>query len=131
MRPQNWPELLAEFLATREAMPFAWVTNDCATFASEWIYRLTDVRIFEPTYTNEFGAYRFIESEGGMQMAATKRLGEPDNVGHRGDVALIYNRGRESLGVIGGAKVAAPGEDFMLMLPRGLILCSWNIDRDE
>lgn len=127
-RFENWPELLARFLAERNNMPFEWGRNDCTLFAADCVWSLTGidpVPDLRGTYTTALGAQRAIADVFGspslevatMNMAARWGVEEiPPLMAQRGDVVLHPNDGRPCLAISVGRQCAAPSEAGLAQL---------------
>ena len=128
MLTHDWPSQLAQFLTEREGMPFAWGTNDCVTFAADWVRLATGRDVFTAEHDSALSAAREIEKRGGLLKAVTAVLGEPTEGAQRGDVALIDMEGRDALGVGQGIYVAGPGEHGLMLVDRDQIKASWRLN---
>lgn len=130
-RTDRWPALLASFLAGKHREPFAWGTNDCATFAAEWILLATDVRLSLPTVTSETEAADELAVRGGLIAAVTEILGDPynhPNEAMRGDIGVTWSQVQgHALCVITGPDVAAPGRDGLVYLRRDRLVAAWRV----
>lgn len=130
MRHQDWPRRLSAYIAAARARPFEWAVQDCATFARDWIDECTGRRVFEPRYFDALTAARYIETQGGMLVAATAVLGEPmpnPMAASRGDVALVQIEERECLTIVLGEFAAGPGKAGLVMVPRDQMTAAWSI----
>jgi cell wall-associated NlpC family hydrolase len=121
---------LNDFLQQREAVPFAWGTNDCATFAADAIEVMTGIDIaqeFRGQYSTETGALRTIQKIAGgntLGDAATycaNKYGMAERSvplqAKRGDLVLVKNGdGDEIAAIVGmnGRHVLSPGEDGLV-----------------
>lgn len=130
MLTHDWPTQLAQFLAEREVMPFAWGSNDCVTFAAAWVELATGREVFSAEHDSALSAAREIEKRGGLLAAVTDALGEPidANSAQRGDIALIDMGGRDALGVVQGIYVAGPSEAGLLLVGRETIKAAWRLN---
>lgn len=130
MKPQDWPERLAQFWRDRRSMPFAWGSNDCCSLAADWVVEMTgaDPMAGLRGVDNAISAGRTLEALGGMRAAVTGRLGEPIDwmLAQRGDVVLLI-LDRETLGVCMGTHAIAPGQDGALLVPMDSAECAWRI----
>ncbi|MES2972383.1 MAG: hypothetical protein V4757_02185 [Pseudomonadota bacterium] len=118
MRLHDWQLRFEKFAAEREAMPFAWGVNDCATFAAAAVEALTGVRHL-PHLRGLLTAREAIKAQrvhGGLESIATQALGAPIAalMAGVGDVVLIRVGKRLALGVCNGSVVLGPG-------PRGMV----------
>lgn len=135
-RYPDWPQRLAAFMATRTLTPFAWVHNDCCTFAADAVVQIIGTDPMLPLrgrYASRLGAARLIKDAGSLQVLVIRYLGAP--VPHpltalRGDVALFEMAlpyGPEALGVVVGAHIAAPGPAGSVLLPLSAAKLVWRI----
>lgn len=130
MRVPYWEDRLVEFIDDRAGKAFVWGSNDCATFASDWVRICTGQTLFEADYDDVHGAAAELASRGGMEAAVTAVLGEPlpnPLAAQRGDVGLVETEGRVSLVVVIGADVIGPGEEHMTALPLTALLKAWRV----
>lgn len=94
MRPQNWPDLLATFLAEGASERFEWGTTDCALWACAWIAILTGTdhaESFRGTYDSEQGAALALGERGyaSLQAIADDKLAAcPVPLARRGDIVM-------------------------------------------
>ena len=130
MLTHDWPTQLAQFLAEREEVPFAWGANDCVTFAAAWVQLATGREVFVAEHDSALSAAREIERRGGLLQAVSSVLGEPidGRTAQRGDVALIDMDGRDALGVVQGIYVAGPGESALMLVGRETIKAAWRLN---
>jgi hypothetical protein len=64
-----WPDLLADYLGERLAMPFAWGSHDCCMFAAEWVRICTGedfAKGYRGKYRSEAGALKLLKRDGGV-----------------------------------------------------------------
>lgn len=134
-RDPSWPTMLASFVETRRSQPFAWGSNDCCLFASDWIMLCTG---FDPaekirgTYSTALGASRILRSLGGVQGVVTK-LGEPlglqpvnPQMAQRGDLTMQDNGQGSCLGIVLGQLAAFVGKNGLVFLPYSSAAC-WKV----
>ena len=134
---------LDQFIMSRRAQVFAYFENDCAGFAADWVAEktgadpLADLRAAgAPLAERQFlSAWRIVRRAGGLQSAATARLGasKPGLMAQRGDVCLVTNgqpikglRGH-SFGVCTGGHIAVPGLQGLDFVPVSLGVAAWAI----
>ena len=134
-RCHDWPERLAELVAARVAMPFAWGTNDCCTFAADVALAITGADPFAAhrgRYATEAGAddvvgpaglTRFVE--GLMRDFGADEI--PVATAQRGDWALVVVGNMPLVGVVLGGQVAAPGTRRLAFLPFRRAERAWGI----
>lgn len=135
-RHPDWPARLAAHLAAVKAQPFAWVANDCCTFAAAAVQAMTGADPMAPLrgrYATAAGARRLITRAGGLQALVTQHLGQPLQtcaMARRGDVVLFEMAapyGPHALGVCVGAQIAAPGATGMVLLSVNAAHVAWRI----
>lgn len=116
-RLQRWPDRLAAFVDSRRALPFAWGSNDCCSFAIDAVEAITGRRVWDVTWTDEAGARAVIEEAGGLIAAVSSALGRPGQnwrEARRGDVVLAEqpepygDMGRDGLMICVGTDLAGP-----------------------
>lgn len=116
-RPPDWPKRLESFIAHRESMPFEWGVNDCCTFAAAWIDLLRGTNVLKTLaigpYSTAGEAVFLLSDRGGVEGVACAFLGEPIHalLAGRGDIVLLNEGGRKSLGVCVGAQIVGPGKN--------------------
>ena len=125
----NKYQLLPAYLAG--ALPFAWGSSDCCTFAADWLVTLgkpdplADLR---GTYATPIEARALMRSDLVELVAA--RIGEPMENHHfaqRGDVAVVeLENGRQAVGVVTDVGVAGPGKDGLVVVPAAAIVAAWR-----
>jgi hypothetical protein len=129
MRAHDWPERLVEYIDSRANMPFAWGPNDCCTFAAGAVAAMTgeDHRLAFGHKT-EIGAARSLKKHGGIVGICDARL-ERASIGtaQRGDLGLALIDSRETLVVIEGAEVVAPGARGLIRMPREVLITAWAV----
>jgi hypothetical protein len=133
-RLPGWPELLAAFVAQRSAMPFAWGTNDCCTFASDGVLAITgtDPMADLRGYTSAAHAQRILVRGGGLMALVSERLGWhlETKFAQRGDMVLVpMADDQQFLGLCMGSTFAAPGPHRMVIGPMSTALACWPIGR--
>lgn len=132
-RLPGWPELLAAYIDQRSAMPFAWGSNDCCTFAADGVQAITGLDPMADLrgYGGALQAQRILRN-GGLMALVSDRLGWqlPPQFAHRGDVVLVPMSGdQQFLGLCMGSSFAAPGPDHMVIGPMSTALACWPIGR--
>lgn len=128
-RVENWPGRLADFVAERWAMPFAWGQNDCAMFAADWVLTCTGhdpASAWRGRYHDALTAARACAS---LEDAATSELGEPCSpaLAQRGDVVLFDGGFGPTLGVCIGHMLIAPSRDGLTCAPMTAAAKAWRI----
>lgn len=131
-RFDDWPEQLAATVAAAQARPFAFGTHDCGLFAADCVLSMTGVDIaegFRGAYADEAGAMAIEARHGGVQGLMTTVLGYPVPVPqvHRGDVVMLEEDGRRTLGICMGAGSAFVGRAGLLMVPTLRCAVGWRV----
>lgn len=125
-RVSNWPTLLSQFIEDRRRVPFAWGSNDCCLFASDWVLKATgtdpacDLR---GKYASALGAARVLKTKGGVR-GIMRSIAEPlgmsrtdGNQCQRGDLVIADTGNGESIGICIGSHAAFVGSDGLLFAP--------------
>ena len=128
MRLDGWEKRLNEYLST--VGPFEWGTNDCCLFAANAVVVITG-----KDYAKEYRGYKTAKGalsklkDLGVEGVATKALGEPKPpaFAQRGDVVAVKTGDEIALGICIGAKIAAVGQDGLIMLPLSEALKAWSV----
>lgn len=128
----DWQVRYAAFIAQRQPMPFAWGSNDCATFSADCVLALTGVDVALPElrqHSTDLQAARVLKSHGGLIGIATAALGEPVAAAYAqiGDVVLSKSGDRDMLAICNGATAIAPGPVELVHLPLDLRSKCWRI----
>ena len=129
-----------DFLYARAAVPFAWGTNDCASFAADGILAITGVDVMAELrgYTSGAGALQKIHDvTGGTTLvdavtwcAAKHGLVEREYplMAQRGDL-VIYKNGDGELAAglvhLSGRHIVSPGDTCLLRLSITAVVRSW------
>jgi len=128
MRFDNWEKLLNDYLS--QVGPFEWGANDCCLFAANGVLAMTGEDYAKPYrgYKTAKGALGKLKDIG-VNGAATKALGEPKppTLAKRGDVVSFESGDGLALGLCIGAKIAAVGQDGLIMLPMNQALQAWSV----
>jgi hypothetical protein len=137
-RLTGWPERLAEYVAARVSMPFAWGSNDCITFAAGAVEAITGQHPPMPVWHDVREAMRELRTIGGIERAV-ESIGliewhRPD-VARRGDVVLVpsvtavdgYRSGRPYMAVCLGHVCAAPGGCGIVYGPMSAAMRGWRV----
>jgi len=130
-RHQDWQLRLEAFIAARRHAPFAWGSNDCATFAADCVQAITGI---DPApsglraHSTAKQAYRAIARHGDLRAIATAALGEPRPAvfAQTGDIVLTKAGRRDMLAVCNGRAALAPSADGLVTVPLG-DWC-WRVD---
>lgn len=132
MRYHDWQIRFAAFVATRQAMPFAWGSNDCCTFAADCVLAITgaDVATSEQrSQKTALEAARLLEELGGVEGAAGAAMGIPISpmMAQVGDVVLVDADGRDMLAVCNGSTCMAPGPDGLVHIGMASARKCWRV----
>jgi hypothetical protein len=131
MRYENWPSLLADFLA--EEKPFEWGKRDCSLFAADAVRCITGVdhaKKFRGRYKTAKGAARVIARHRGLEGLINKTGLEPipKLMAQRGDVVLIDTPLGEALGVIDlRGEAAGQGTNGIEHYPLSSVRRAWRV----
>lgn len=138
-RKSNWDELLATFMLQRHHQPFKWGSNDCVTFAFDWINVCTGIDYgegYRGTYKDKLGAAKVLakhnvgDAETLVETFSNTFFREqPLLMTMRGDI-VSGNRGEEgdvAVGVCVGAMVAFVGKHGIEHVPLMECRRSWHI----
>lgn len=132
MRRADWPLHLEHFLDLRLAVPFAWGTNDCSTFAADCVQAITGQ---DPApaglrhHTTAKQAYRAIRRHGGLAHIATAALGEPIAVQQAsiGDVMLVKAGKRDALAICNGTSALMPSAIGLVSVGLDTARLAWRV----
>lgn len=95
-RLPDWPARFVAYLESKQALPFAWGVNDCATFCAGEVLAITGVDLLSDlrgSWSGALSARRRMEQLGGLEMAVRGVLGRPldsPRLAQRGDVLLVH-----------------------------------------
>jgi hypothetical protein len=129
MRLHDWPELLAEFIASRRETPFAYGTHDCCQFAALAVEAITGTNPASAwVYTNQAQAEALIADAGGLEQLVTDVMGEPVHPSRagRGDVVLANLENGPTVGVCLGRECAFVTDVGLTYRPREFIATAWS-----
>lgn len=130
-RRHEWPELLADYIASRRSAPFAWGSHDCCKFAAGAVEAITGENpMHDFHYGNEIGALRLIAEAGSLDALVTQVLGTPlPSVAQakRGDVVITDLGNGPTVGVCVGASTAYAAQTGLLLLPTAQARAAWRI----
>lgn len=130
-RYHDWQLRLEAFARVRQSMPFAWGTNDCATFAADCVEALTGQRMLPKmrNYSTARDALVLIEGAGGLRSIACHALGGfiLPAYARVGDVVLHRFGKREALGICNGGAALSPGRAGTVAVPMDSVVCAWRV----
>jgi hypothetical protein len=120
---------LFDFMQARRERPFAWGTNDCASFAADAVEAMTGERLQIPQAATPEAYARLLRDQGPLQAMVEALLGEPipASFAQRGDVVLLVLDDRDTLGICVGADIAGPGADGVVLVPMSHAVAAWRI----
>lgn len=132
-RLPGWPEALAAHIEARRYVPFAWVVNDCCTFACDGIVAIagTDpMADLRTAYHDERDQARLVQRLGGLREVAVARL--PRRVhalqANRGDLVCVGLEGRPTLGLVSGnGHWCAPGVNGLVFRPMAEVVDAFAV----
>lgn len=134
-RFHDWPQRLAEFIASSHAEPFVYGTHDCCRFAARCVDALTGAGMVarmdrEHPYDSKDGAYAVVAAVGGFVELISLYLGEPMHPSRagRGDVVLADLEHGATVGVCLGYQCAFAAEPCGVVLrPRTVVVSAWKV----
>jgi hypothetical protein len=128
MRHEDWEKRLNQHLES--VGPFEWGTNDCCLFAANAVLAMTGDDYAKPYrgYKTAKGALSRLKGIG-VAGVASQALGAPKAAvfAKRGDVVSFDSGDAIALGVCIGAKIAAVGQDGLVMLPMSQAIQAWSV----
>jgi cell wall-associated NlpC family hydrolase len=144
VKKEHWlTEDFPEFLVQRRNVPFAWGSNDCATFAADAIKAITGTDIaddFRGKYTTERGAFKSVKAVAGGSTvvdAAAYCAEKHGLIEHqyplmakRGDLVIVRNGdGGEIAGIVSlnGRHVLSPGDSGLALFSIIDITRAWSL----
>ena len=130
----DWPQRLVRALDDRRSTPYAWGSNDCATFAAGMIAAVTGqdfAAAFRNRYKSQVGARRMLKAHGwkDLEALADDLLPRQDGRKQRGDVVLYAGRHGAFLGIYWQGLVWGPGPAGLAWWPSDpdAILATWKV----
>lgn len=136
VKKSNWPRLLNDFIDSRRETPFQWGRNDCALFCADAVQAVTGndfAEAYRGRYSTAIGSVIALRDAGHDSIASviTGFFGDPVPVDYlqRGDIAF-FNHGRgDTIGIVCGANVAAPGESGLVFFDMSMCEKGWRVCR--
>ena len=136
-RLPDWEQRLADFIAARQSMPFAWGSNDCALFATAAAAAITGVdraEVFRGRYDSREGAMLALREVGqGTLLKTMDHLypRKPLGFAQRGDL-VARGKGKDmAIGVCMGPLCLFVGQEGeregLVSVPRGDCSRAWGI----
>lgn len=132
-RFEDWANRLSAFFRERQAMPYAYGTNDCGAFVKAGILAMTGEDVLAiPLPKSRMAAARFLLAGGNADVTAlvTRVLGAPlasPRFAGRGDVVAFDQGGEPHLALAASIAAATPARDGMVWVPRVLWRVAWKV----
>jgi hypothetical protein len=131
MRRHDWAaQMYAQFDAHADRV-FAWGENDCCLFVARTVDAMTGSSLTQQLaseYRDEVTALQFISDHGGLEIAVSSFLGDPQPVrAMRGDAVMVHGGLDLSMGICAGPYVLAMGEKGLTKIDRREILKVWKV----
>lgn len=134
MRPNDWPERLAEFIEANLHTPFNWGTHDCSQFVIKCEIAVTGSTKYQDSigkYKTKRGAAMHLKGQGfdGLWDYVSSRYTEIDKAfANRGDVVGHITPDGESVGIMIGNTIACVGDDGIIFKPINEAHRFWRFD---
>lgn len=131
-RVKGWEQRLYKVTAGALAVPHAWGTHDCVTFAADVIDALTG---YDPmiglrgTYDGPVGAARVMREQGAGNVGDLAALYLPEiepGQARRGDI-IVCAEPHEFLAVCVGRTAVGPSEGGMIHVPMGQAVRAFRV----
>lgn len=141
-RFNDWPTRLDAFIESRKEYAFSWGSQDCCLFACDCILEMTGQDVagqFRNRYHDSAGARAALRKFCGKPATVGQLAGEIAKANdiepvlvsfaQRGDVVLVLQNDRESLGVVSlsGDTLWSPGEVGLVEQPLPSAMEAWRI----
>ena len=128
----EWYASLDAHVHERWNMPFAWGSNDCCTFAADWVTLATgsDPMLDLRGLNSALEAHRKLDELGGMLAAVDSRMGAHVSglMAQAGDVVMVtLDNANAAMAVCLGPWLCAPGEAGLVMLPITRAEVAWRV----
>jgi hypothetical protein len=131
MRLRDWQSRLAACVAEHQAKPFAWGSNDCATFAAACVKAVTgEDRLSDISWSTDRDALSVLNQNGGLAAMASKRLGDEINpsMAQPGDIGITVQNGRDALCVCGGMHWHGPAAEGLATFAPEQVISAWRCE---
>jgi hypothetical protein len=131
-RIPHWAAGLSALATARLAAPFAWGTNDCASFAADSILAITGadgLAELRGRRRTERAARQQERAIGGLP-AAIERAGfvpMPAALAQRGDLVMLAQGKRRVLAICMGEEALAPGERGLERASMRQAVAAWRV----
>ena len=132
LRLPNWTHRLSALMLARAQVPFAWGSNDCASFAADVAVAVYGVDALAELRGERGGpkAARRQERAGGGIPAALQRAGLQEIApafAQRGDLLWLAQGHQRGLAVCWGEHAAAPGPVGLVFTPSARGVKAWRL----
>lgn len=131
-RLPDWPQRLHACITAARNKRFAWGAHDCFTFAAGCVQAITGadpLADFRGAYHGRAQAHALLAQMGGVQAAATSRMGEPIALAMCGvgDIVLTSSARGQFLAVCNGQTLLAPAAKGLAVLGLETAVLGWRV----
>jgi hypothetical protein len=128
----EWWAALDGYVQSRQDKPFGWGTQDCCTFAADWVTLATgtDPMVDLRGLDSALAAHRKLDELGGMLAAVDARMGDhiPGLMAQAGDVAMVtLESGAKAMALCLGAWLCIPADSGLMTLPITSAEAAWRV----
>jgi len=131
MRPQNWPELLHNHIASIKGLPFVWGENDCCTYTCDYIKLITGtdpMEQFRGTYTSLKGSLQARKEWGSIRTNMRLHFEEiAVPMAQRGDAVIYVMDGEDALGLCNGLNSYFLSPEGYVSVPTLECATAWRV----
>jgi len=134
MRPDDWPERLAQFIEANRYTSFDWGTHDCSQFVIKCEIAITGETKFADSigkYKTAKGAAYHVKRKGfdGLWDFVSSRYTEIERgFANRGDVVGHITPDGQSVGILIGNSIACVGDEGLIFSPISEAHRFWRFD---
>lgn len=134
MRPDDWPERLAEFIEHHLKTPFSWGDHDCSQFVIKCEIAITSQTKFSDSigrYSSKRGSYLHLKRQGFRSLwpyVSSRYTEIGRSFAKRGDVVGHYTQDGESVGILLDKCFACPSDDGIYFKPIHTAHRFWRFD---
>lgn len=133
LRLPSWQLRLERIVAERELLPFAWGTNDCATFACDAILAVVgyDAAAGLRSHRTKESAAETLRAAGGIRKLADDKLGRrvAPAAAAPGDIGMVRTPGGRALVVCVGSQWVGPSPQGLARYPLDTVKLAWRAER--
>jgi hypothetical protein len=131
VRLPDWERRLFALIEANKSRPFVWGEFDCAQWGSMCLEAVTG-RVSELNKRKrktEKAALKMLKERGGLMGILTAELGEAVNpkMTKRGDICLLQNGERHSVGVCVGTHSVCTDNNGLVSVPMSKAVAAWHI----